>query len=83
MEMILEIFFLIFSNANLQFAEKKLTWKTYTATKAVATTKQEKLIDKREFARAALDKKSNTFVIYVAALEALLARMIIHLSREA
>lgn len=34
------MFFLIFSNANIQFPEKKLTWRFYTTAKALLTTKQ-------------------------------------------
>ena len=43
------------------------------------------LIDKNEFAKAALDKESETFVVHVAALEALLgsAKKTIHPTRVA
>lgn len=63
------MFFLSFINANLQFDTKKLTWKTYTTTKAIPITKQIELINKHKFAKMALDKISNTFVMYVTALE--------------
>ena len=70
--------FLIFGNANIQFAEKKLTWRSYIATEALSTIKWVKVIDKKEFAKTALDKKSETFMVHVAALEAPLAEMTIH-----
>ena len=59
---------LILSNPDVQFVEKKLTWRTYTTTKALPTTKRVELIDKKEFAKTALDENSETFVVYVASL---------------
>ena len=81
-EVVLEMLFLIFSNADIQFAEKELTWRSYTAAKALPTLKRVELINKKEFAKAVLDEESETFVVYVAALEASprLARMTMHLS---
>ena len=75
--------FLTLSNANIQFAAKELTWRSYTAAETLITTKWVELIDKKEFAKAALDEESETFVVHVAALEAPLAGMVIHPSREA
>ena len=51
MEMVLEIPFLALSNADIQFAEKELTWRSYTAAEALPTTKRVELIDKKEFAK--------------------------------
>ena len=70
--------FLTFSNADIQFAEKKLTWRSYIAAEALLTTKWVELIDKKKFPKRVLDEESETFVVYVAALEALLAGMAIH-----
>lgn len=42
-------------------------------------TKQVKIIDKKSFAKVVLDRDSETFVVYVAALEAL--KLTIHLSK--
>ena len=67
-EVVLGMPFLIFSNADIQFIEKELTWRFYTTTKALLTTKWVELINKKEFAKAALDEKSKTFVVYVASL---------------
>ena len=66
MEVVLSIAFLILSNADVQFVEKKLTWRSYTATKALPTTKQVELINNKEFAKVALDENFETYVIYMA-----------------
>ncbi len=65
MEVVLGMPFLAFNNADFQLGAKKLTWRTYTTAEALPTTSRVELIDKREFARAALDEKSETFVVYV------------------
>ncbi len=81
MEVILGMPFLSLSNANVEFAELgKLTWRSYTAADALSTTSWVKLIDKREFAKAALDENSKTFVVHVAVIE-LLTAMPIYPSR--
>ncbi len=70
-EIVLGIPFFSLSNADVEFVELgKLTWRIYIAAEALPTTSWVELIDKREFARAALDKNSETFVIHVSALEA-------------
>ena len=75
--------FLTLSNADIQFVEKDFIWRSNTAAKALPTTKQLELIDKKEFAKAALDAESETFMMHVSALEAPLSGMTIHLSRAA
>ena len=45
MEVVLGMPFLTLSNANVQFAEKKLTWKTYTTKEALPTTRRVEIID--------------------------------------
>ena len=45
MEMVLGIPLLTFSNADVLFAEKEFTWRTYTTEKALPTTRQVKIID--------------------------------------
>ena len=71
--------FLTLSNANIQFAQKKLTWRFYTTAKALPTTKQIKIIDRKEFAKTALDKHVKVFVVHVTSL----LTMAIHPAREA
>ena len=68
MEVILDMPFLTLSNADVQFIEKELTWRSYTTAKALPTTKRVELINKKEFAKAALNKNSETFVVYVTSL---------------
>ena len=81
--MVLGIPFLTLSNADIQFAAKELTWRSYTAAEALPTTKRVEFIDKKEFAKAALDEESETFVVHVAALEAPLVGITIYPSPEA
>ena len=67
-EVVLGMLFLILNNADVSFSERKLTWKSYTVDEALPTTKRIELIDKKEFAKAALDTESETFVMHVATL---------------
>ena len=80
LEVVLGMPFLTFSKVDIQFAERKLVWRTYTAVKALPTTRRVEIIDKREFAVAALNADNKIFVVYVAALVEL-TTMLIHPSR--
>ena len=55
--------FLKISNADVSFGEKTLTWKTYITNKALLTTEQVQIINKKDFVIAALDADSKTFVV--------------------
>ncbi len=56
MEVVLEMPFLSFSNTDVKFMElEKLTWRSYTTANILPTTIWVELIDKKEFANAALD----------------------------
>ena len=68
-EVILGIFFLILSNADVSFGEKILTWRIYTTNKALLTSKQVQIIYKKDFVIAALNANSKTFVIHMAIWE--------------
>ena len=83
MEMILKMLFLTLSNADIQFAEKEITWRFYITKEVLPTTQTVELINKKEFSRAAFNEKSETFVVHIAALEALLVGIAIHLSQAA
>ena len=63
------MFFLTFSNANIQFAKKELTLRFYTIEKTLPTTLKVELINKKKFAKAALDEYSKICVVQIAALE--------------
>ena len=63
--------FLALSNADVEFTELwKLISRSFTAAEALPTTNGVELIDKREFAKVALDESSEIFVVHVATLEA-------------
>ena len=79
-EVVLGMLFLTLSNANIRFVEKELIWRFYTTAKALPTTKRVELINKKEFAKVALDRNSETFVIYIVSLNLVPG---IHLDREA
>ena len=80
MEVVLGMFFFIFSNADVQFAEKELIWKTYTTKKALPSTCQVEIIDQKEFAKATLDENIQAFVMHISSLG---SRISIHPAREA
>ncbi len=81
MEMVLGMPFLALSNVDFQFGAEKVTWRSYTTAKALPTTSRVELMDKREFAKAALDETSETFVVYILTLD--VAEPLIHLSQAA
>ena len=80
MEVVLGMPFLTLSNADVQFAEKELTWRTYTTEKALPTTRRVEIIDRKKFAKTALDENVEAFVVHVSSLG---LRMTIHPAREA
>ena len=80
-EVVLGMPFLTLSNANIQFAQKELTWRSYTTAEALPTTKRVEIIDRKEFAKAALDEHVEAFVVHVTSLS--LNSMSIHPAREA
>ena len=80
MEVVLGMPFFTLSDVDIRFAEKELTWRSYTTVEALPTTRRVELIDKKEFAAAAMDEDSETFVVHVASI---IETMSIHLAREA
>ena len=72
--------FFTFSNVDIQFAEKELIWRTYTTKKPLLTTCQIKIINPKEFAKAALDENVEAFVMHVSSLQ---SKITIHLARDA
>ena len=80
MKVILGMPFLTLSNADVSFADNDLTWRTYTPDEALPTTKRVQIIDRKEFAKAALDPNQEAFVVHVATLS---SEMAIHPSRQA
>ena len=82
LEVVLEMAFLTFNKADIWFIEQELVWRTYMAVKALLTTRRVEIIDKKEFAVAALNIDNKTFVVLIAAL-AELTTIPIHLSSQA
>lgn len=65
--------FFSFNNIDVEFAKlKKLIWRTYIAAQALPTTSWVKLNNKSEFAKVAIDKNFEIFVVYNATLKAML-----------
>ena len=67
-EVVPGMLFLTFINADIQFAEKKLTWSAYTIEKSLPTIRQVEIIDQKEFAKAVLDENVKAFVVHVSSL---------------
>ena len=65
-EVVLGMFFLILSGAGVAFLGRELWWKTYTTEETLPTTRRIELVDKKEFAAAALDPEHETYVVHVA-----------------
>lgn len=78
-EIVLEMPFLFFTNADLKFRTKKLTYKSNITAKTLLIAKSVKLIEKYKFVEAALNKNSDTFVVYVVALVVLESVMFTYL----
>lgn len=57
--------FLTLSDADIRFVEAELVWRSYTTAKGLPTTQRIELINKREFAAAALDENKESFVVDV------------------
>lgn len=62
--------FFSFSRTNIQFDTKTFTWRLYTTAEPLPIIRQMKLIDQKEFNKVALYESFETFVIYIATLEA-------------
>lgn len=80
MATILAMFFLTICNANLLFVEQDFIWRSYISVQALLTIKYIKIINKKDFDKAALNRNSKIFVIDIAILKALLAGITIHFS---
>ena len=79
MKVVLWMSFLAFSNADIQFLTESFTWRSYSTAKALSTARWAEYINKHKFAKAALYKNSETFVVHVAVLKAL--KPFVHLFR--
>ena len=80
MKVVLGMLFLTFSNFDVQFAKKKLTWRTYTTKEVLPTTRRGKPINQKEFAKVELDENIKAFMVHVSCLG---SKMTIHSARKA
>ena len=80
MEVVLGMLFLILNNVDIQFAEKKLTWRTYTTKKSFPTTCQVEIMNGKKFAKVVFDENVEAFLVYASSLQ---SRMTIHLATKA
>ncbi len=67
-DIVLGMPFLTMSNVDVNFQARDLQWRSYTTGKVFPTTRQIKLIGKKEFAAAAFDSEHKVFVVHIAAL---------------
>lgn len=65
-DIVLDKFFFILSNTEINFLELELNQRLYTTIEALSTTKLVKLVEKKEFVIIALNLDGKTFVIYIA-----------------
>ncbi len=82
LDIVLEIPFLIMSNADVDFQAQDLEWRSYPTGEVLPTTKQVELIGKKEFAAAALNPEHDAFIVHVATLNINLDNEV-HLSKRA
>ena len=68
-EVVLGMPFPTLRGADIDFSSRELRWRTYTTKETLPTTKRIKLVDKKEFAAAALDPEHETYVVHVASLD--------------
>ena len=68
-EVILGMFFLKISNADVSFDKKTLTWRIYIINKALPTIERVQIVDPKEFIIAALNIDNETFVVHMAIRE--------------
>ena len=66
MKVIFEIPFQTLNKVEVNFTEKKLTWKAYIIIETLPIIKRVQIINPKEFVKAALDQKQKAFVVYVA-----------------
>ncbi len=66
-DIVLGIPFITMSNTDVGFQAQDLQWRSHTIRDILPTTRRVELIEKKEFAAAALDLEYEAFVVHVAA----------------
>lgn len=69
MKVVVGMSFLALSNADIRFGTQSLIQRSYTTIELLLITNKIELINKWEFAKAALDENFEIFVVHIAALE--------------
>ena len=67
-KVVLGMFFLTLSGADVDFLDWELRWRTYTTEEALPTTRRVELVGKKEFAAAELDPEHETYVVHVGSV---------------
>ena len=57
--------FLFLNNINIVFVDYKSIQKSYITTKALLTTQQVEIINRKKFAKVVLDKSVKIFIVYI------------------
>ena len=70
-ERVFEMLFFTLSDANIDFFDRQLRWKTYTTEEILLTTKHIELMGKKEFAVAVLDPKYETYMVYIESINSI------------
>ena len=81
--MVLKMPFLILSNVNSHFTDKKLTWRSFITAEALFTIKQVELINKKKFAKVALDENVEVFVVHMTSISLNKPKMSIYPAKKA
>ena len=67
-EVVLGMFFLTLSDADVDFLGHELRWSIYSTEEALQTTRHIKLVGKKEFAAAVLDSEYEIYVVHVGSV---------------
>ena len=67
-KVVLGIFILTLSGADVDFLKRELRWRTYSNEEALPTTRCVKIVGKKEFAAAALDPEHETYIFHVGSV---------------
>ena len=82
-EVVFGILFLTLSSVDVDFSGRKLRWRTYTTEEVISITRRVELVDKKEFAAAALNLEHETYVVHVTSLcSTLLTSLNVHPFRK-
>ena len=65
-EVVFGMLFLTLSNADVDFLDRDLRWRTYTTEETFLNNRSVKLVGKKEFAAVLLNPEHETFVVYIA-----------------